>query len=316
MTTRIVSIALLGLACAWSLLAASTSRSVTVNCGHTGFRPMPMEGQAPERLDFRRPGKPRPEMWPPPPRDCPHTFTFRMDVIPEGPTAGERSGPDGQQLLLVHPGTGYSVRLYNPLPVRAGVTLSVDGLNTLTGQPGGPARGAKWMIAPHGTAVISGWQTGRRNARRFVFTAKRDSYARYRSDQLERDLTVNAGVIGAAYFWNSGELERALVHRYQPPGYWEAGGGVRLRSGKRPAAIGGVAPQEQSRGFDAGTGMGERLVNPVRSVWFDFDAGMYEPQGGLAIYYDFPGPSERTLGPFEDGGAFAPEMPGRTYITR
>lgn len=282
--------------------AASASRTVTVNCGHGGGAIPMMEG--------KRSIRHRPEIWPPPRPHCSHPFTFRMEVTPEGATDGERTGPDGNPLMLVRPGTTYTIRVYNPLPVRAGVTLSVDGLNTLNGKPGGAASGAKWIIAPHGTATISGWQTGSSSARRFVFTAKRESYASYRSESLGRDLTVNSGVIGAAFFWNAAELESALNHHWDPPAYEKdfAGGAARHMSKSRAPSAGAMS---EGRAFDAGTGMGERVVNAVRSVSFDFTAGMYSPSEALAIYYDFAGPGDHRPRPFDDSAGFAPEMPRR-----
>lgn len=288
--------------------AASASRTITVSC-RGGGGVMPMESH---RYTTKR----RPEIWPPPHPHCSHPFTFRMDVDPEGAIDGVRSGPDGAPLMLVRPGASYTIRVYNPLPVRAGVTLSVDGLNTLTGKPGGAASGAKWIIAPHGTATISGWQTGRESARRFVFTAKRDSYASYRSESLGRDLTVNSGVIGAAFFWNAAELESALNHHWDPPVAYRDGDHVRRASSKmRANAAGAAMPHTESgRSFEAGTGMGEHMVNAVRSVSFDFTAGMYSPGEALAIYYDFAGPEDHRPRPFDESG-YAPEMP-RNYRAR
>lgn len=295
--------------------AASTSRTVTVSCRRGGAVPVD------DRVYTRRPVLQKPSVvFPEPHPYCSHPFTFRMDVTPEGPISGERTSADGQPLMLVRPGVSYTVRLYNPLPVRAGVTLSVDGLNTLTGRPGGAVSGAKWMVQPHGSISISGWQTGRENARRFVFTAKRESYASYRSEQTGQDLTVNSGVIGAAFFWNAAELEGALEHHWDPPVAYDGHGIVR-RAKAMPGAASSLAPMEDARGFDAGTGMGESLAHPVRSVAFDFTAGMYNPAEALAIYYDFAGPGDNRPRPFEDaGGSFAPEMPnyreGRDYRAR
>lgn len=294
-----------------SVEAAGASRTVTVSCQRDGGGRV---GALIEARLGKSAWKPRPDRWQRPlTRGCTHPFTFRMEVVPEGPTDGERSGPNGQPLILVRPDTTYSIRLYNPLPVRAGVTLSVDGLNTLTGKPGGASSGAKWIIEPHGTVTISGWQTGSSSSRRFVFTGKHESYAAYRSDDLKRDLTVNSGVIGAAFFWNARELEGAIPHYDRPFAMESAGssysGGA---SNKRRASDSAAAAPSGGRTFDAGTGMGEHMVNPVRSVSFDFTAGMYSPGEALAIYYDFAGPGDTGPRPFEDGhGSFAPEMPQR-----
>src|SRR5262249_32968256 len=143
---------------------------------------------------------------------------------------------------------------------------------------------------------ISGWQTSSSGARRFVFTSRQESYASWRNS----DRTANCGVIGAAYFWNAEELANAL----RPPiDYLES----QIRSEKGHSAPGASLSRGSDEGarWQAGTGMGEHVSHPIRSVSFEYDAGMYDPEQSIVIFYDF---GERELdGPHP----FAPEMPSR-----
>jgi hypothetical protein len=187
----------------------------------------------------------------------------------------------GKSNITVSPGERYAVVLYNPLPVRVAVNLTIDGLNSISGNPGSPNEGRKWIIEPHSQVKISGWQVSAQHNRRFFFTTREESYAAWRSNAWARDLSVNCGVIGAAFFWSQKDLA--------PP--------ARITT----------APLSSARKEkpQAGTGMGEKRHHPVTTVEFDYDTGMYNPRNALVIYYDF-GPS-RPPQPFMDKG-FAPEQ--------
>jgi hypothetical protein len=73
-------------------------------------------------------------------------------------------------------GRQYAIRLRNPYPVRVAIALSVDGLNTIDARETSPAAARKWVLGPHQTVVIRGWQVSRTEARRFAFTTEPRSY--------------------------------------------------------------------------------------------------------------------------------------------
>jgi hypothetical protein len=239
----------------------------------------------------------------------PYSFTFEVEVI------SDREGPKhegrrwGRPFVTARPGEEYRVRVHNPLPVRVAANLSIDGLNSITGEPGSPAGGRKWIIEPFSWVDIAGWQVSHREARRFVFTSREGSYASWRSNEWGRDLSVNCGVIGVAYFWS----QRALDDHYhdnpvvisrprRTPGWPGGGFDSRTRGMMEPQ---GAPPGEAQQ--RAGTGMGRRRGNPVREVRFPYDRGMYEVRDAVLVYYDFPDKEPRPR-PFE-GGEFAPEQP-------
>jgi len=237
---------------------------------------------------------------------------------------GDEDGIKGETYRLGHPwvaakrGERFAVRLYNPLPVRVAVNLTVDSLNSITGKPSGIKDGDKWMIDPFSFITIRGWQVNGQEDRRFFFTDKHESYAKWREKTLGRHLSANCGVIGAAYFWSQKELDAYYeAHpEYRYPSYplpylkslpdncpycegaSAAVPSTRLQNKKIPEDL--AAKQR------AGTGMGERESNPTIQVQFDFDRGMFELSQAVVIYYDFA--DEPTPNPFP-GLSYAPEMP-------
>src|SRR5260221_5255479 len=134
------------------------------------------------------------------------SYGFRMEIVTDMEGVKPETYKNGRPFVTASKGERYSVRLYNPWPVRVAVNLTVDGLNSITGKPSGIADGHKWLIEPYSFITLRGWQVNGEEARRFFFTEKPKSYAKWRGDKLDKDLSVNCGVIGAAYFWSQKEL--------------------------------------------------------------------------------------------------------------
>ncbi|HWR97659.1 MAG TPA: hypothetical protein VN317_04490 [Candidatus Methanoperedens sp.] len=239
----------------------------------------------------------------------PYDFTFEVEVVSdrEGPKPESRRW--GRPFVTAFPGEEYRVRVHNPLPVPVAANLTIDGLNSITGDPGSPSGGSKWIIEPFSWVEITGWQVSRREARRFVFTSREGSYASWRSNAWGRDLAVNCGVIGVAYFWPQGALDEyyhdnpVVIRRPTWSPGWP-GGVPEAGMSDSMARQGAPAGEMQQR---AGTGMGQRQSNPVREVSFSYDRGMYEVREAVIIYYDFP-EEGRPPRAFDDDG-FAPEPP-------
>jgi hypothetical protein len=232
-----------------------------------------------------------------------HNYGFRVEIISDEDGVKAESLREGRPLVTARKGERYSIRLYNPLPVRVAVNLSVDGLNSITGKPSGIADGTKWIIDANSFITIRGWQVGADQARRFFFTDKPASYAAWRGEKVGKDLAANCGVIGAAYFWSRKELESYYDQYpiYRPSTRYsqsQARGAAEDAAKPSPSA-----PAEAQR---AGTGMGEREAHPTIQVDFRYDAGMYRVSDAVLIYYDFE--RNRRPDPFPDL-SFAPEMP-------
>lgn len=240
-----------------------------------------------------------------------HTYFFSMEIISDSEGTKHEYQKYGYTFIQAIPEERYAIRLHNPMPVRVAVNLMIDGLNSISGNPSSPSSGTKWLMDPHSSILIRGWQVNEISLRRFYFTTIEDSYALWQSHRLGQNLTVKCGVISAAYFWSKEELEEYFAKNpiYRKP------------SPVVPYSRKGVSPemlkedkmmhQEENR---AGTGMGEKDSHPVESVHFDYNMGMYQDRDMLKIFYDFGYPKPiyrpyqpRNENPFEE--KFAPEKP-------
>lgn len=212
-----------------------------------------------------------------------------------------RHGQTGR-VVAAYEGQEYSIVVRNPLPVRAAVLVTVDGLNTIDGTSSTADRGAKWMIEPYGTIQIDGWQTGDSRLRKFIFTRPQSSYAAWREYRDGRHYTHKLGEIRVAFFWSSHELHDAL-HRRGP--YWyerKYSPNQSLESGAD--ARSGAAPWYDPR---AGTGMGRYESNPVEMVNYYYDTGMYSERDSLIIYYSF------SHEPYWEAPIYPRPLPQRRY---
>lgn len=240
----------------------------------------------------------------------PYTYTFRVEVISDDAGTKGESWKDGKPFVTAVPEERYSIRLHNPMPVRIGVNLTVDGLSSITGGPVSPSKGKKWIIQPNSYVTIRGWQVSGDDSRRFFFTSKDASYAQWRSNSWGKDLSVNCGVIGAAYFWSKDEMQEWLdenpiykyTYREDRQGLEKDEISARKSQNVAPSAEGAPRPQ-------AGTGMGEHESHPVRHVDFHYDTGMYRVNQAVIIYYDFPPTPPPPPKPNPFPGGYAPEMP-------
>ncbi len=238
-----------------------------------------------------------------------YTYNFLVEVISDDIGTKYETYKNGHPFITANLEERYSLIIHNPLPVQTAVNLTIDGLNSITGKPCRPDDGSKWIIGPYSYITIRGWQVSGVDARRFYFTSKEASYASWRSNSWGKDLSVNCGVIGTAYFWNKKDLERYFeqnpVYEYtrKPVPY---NGHRRMDKENAPCmkekALAGEAEER------AGTGMGERESNPVESIRFEYNTGMYKVKDTLIIFYDFAKVRPKPQ-PFLEERDFAPEQP-------
>lgn len=201
---------------------------------------------------------------------------FELDVLVDGRALTEYS-ESGRLYVDASQGAEYELRLRNPLPDRVAVALSVDGLNTIDAEQTSAWNASKWVIEPHETITISGWQMSSERARRFYFTTERDSYAA----KLGRK--ANLGVITAVFYREKGRPIPITK-------------GEMDTSGPVPAA----EPQlraESSRDSRAATGIGRSVRHDVRTIDMELDS---HPAAELTIRYQYSREYSR-------GGRFCPE---------
>lgn len=254
------------------------------------------------------------------------SYRFRVEILSDNQGSKFESTKNGRPYVTASKGERYSVRIYNPMPVRVAVNLTVDGLNSISGKPSGISDGEKWMIDPYSTITIPGWQISNGEARRFFFTDKPKSYAKWRGDMTGKDLSVNCGVIGAAFFWNQQELDQYYAsHPIYRNNYTYNNKDYYLKRAPKPSqkaydTAGSAAapapsldmnrvdrePIREEAQEQAGTGMGERQSNPTYQVDFSYNTGMYSLSQALVIYYGFE--PVNVPNPFPDT-SFAPEQP-------
>lgn len=214
----------------------------------------------------------------------------------------------GRPTLKVRAGEEYSIVVHNPLPVRAAAAVSVDGLNTVDGKRTSPGKARKWMIEPHSSITITGWQTGSDTNRKFVFTQEEGAYAKWKEGREGKPYSRNLGVIGVAWFWNKAELHQAL---HPPKPFDDEQEYTKAEGDSHKKRMGAPAPSAPEAAGRAGTGMGQEQHHAVREVEFNGNAGMFSVKDVLKLYYEFAAEPAEPL-PFinekEEDGRFADDM--------
>lgn len=163
-------------------------------------------------------------------------------------------------------GREYALRITNPLGVRVGVALSVDGLNTIDASRLDAVSAVKWVLEPYESIVLEGWQVSSSAARRFVFTGERDSYG------AALGQTANLGVVEAVFFRERPRLPVPVAPR--PQTSREAPGRPAGEPGP-PEARSDASGREKSSAAPAddyaATGMGDRTRHDVTRVAIDLE---------------------------------------------
>lgn len=195
---------------------------------------------------------------------------FGLSVVVDGAARPEYADRGTLYVEAIR-GRDYALWITNPLPVRVAVALSVDGLNTIDARHAPAWDSRKWVLGPHETVVIEGWQVSGDSARKFVFTGEKDSYG------ARLGKTENLGVIEAVFFR---ERPRPAVRdRYAPaspaPSGEAAGSAARAESSQKSSAL--------SDDY-AATGMGGRTRHDVVEVRLELDP---TPAASLRIRYEF-----------------------------
>ena len=197
-----------------------------------------------------------------------------VDIL-VGDAPQPRYAHGGRWYVEARKGREYAIRLRNPYAVRVAVALSVDGLNTIDARETTAADARKWVLGPHETVTISGWQTSQTEARRFEFTTEARSYGQALGK------TANLGLISAVFF-----KERVPAIRPDPANDY---------AGRRTPAPRLSAPAEQeaaaaSHGDQkadneyAATGMGHRTGHRVAQVWLNLEDA---PVQTVNVRYEF-----------------------------
>jgi hypothetical protein len=214
---------------------------------------------------------------------------FRMDILVDGRPL-PRYPARGTVYIEALKGKGYAIRLYNPCDVRVAVALSVDGLNTIDARRTTARDARKWVLGPHETIVISGWQIDMNHARGFFFTSEQDSYAQWMGK------TQDMGVISAVFYRERvARIEPIVVPpidlRDRPEAQGAAGapsGASSQESARADASRKAGAPAPNMAAAEredyAATGIGDRTDHAVRRIQMNLED---QPAGSVSLRYEF-----------------------------
>lgn len=204
---------------------------------------------------------------------------FELSVLVDGLARPEmRKGPAVYVEALR--GREYALRVTNPLDVRVGVALAVDGLNTVDASRGDAVSAVKWILDPGESIVLEGWQVSRSHVRRFVFTGERDSYG------AALGKTADLGVIEAVFFRERSRRPAPVPPRRLGSDKGEAApapSSAGPADGADRSASGSMQAPALSDEY-AATGMGERAPHEVARVEVDLER---TPAARLRIRYEF-----------------------------
>jgi hypothetical protein len=241
-----------------------------------------------------------------------------VSIEVEGRTAPLYPAPDGSDrwYLEAHAGSRYAVRLTNRTGGRAGIVLTVDGLNAISGQRD-EGTGRMYVLDPWEEITVRGWRTSLSEVRRFTFVDERQSYAA-RSGKANRKMGwIEIAVYRERRPWvrrpwgDEGWVSRRAV---PPAGGAEAEGPSGERAEAAPpmasappaakaAPGGGAAPADrdavgrfapEARESYPGTGWGPRAHDPVVVVDFDPESA---PADRVTLRYEYAS-ALRALGIF------------------
>ena len=200
-----------------------------------------------------------------------HSSDLTLEVLVGGAPRPEYAAR-GSTYVEAERGREYTLRITNPLPVRVAVALAVDGLNTIDARHGDPRSAAKWVLDPHQTVEISGWQVSGKEARAFYFTGERGSYGAL----LGR--TENLGVIEAVFFRERPRVIPVITERLD-------GAAPERRAHGAGAKSGSAAPECSALADDyAATGIGERRRHEVVEIRIELES---EPAATIRLRYEF-----------------------------
>ena len=218
--------------------------------------------------------------------------SYSLEILVDGRPLAEYAAR-GKTYIEALEGRDYSLRLRNHTSSRIAVALSVDGLNTIDAKTTSAKGASKWILGPHETVTLEGWQTGPSTARRFFFTTEDRSYGSWLGK------TSNLGVISAVVFRekqhrpapihrpgqrdkrSSGmeENEESTQGRARGEARADAGAESQRKSKER------LAPQEPAPSDDlAATGIGNEFGHSVRRVRFNAEPS---PAVVMEVRYEY-----------------------------
>jgi hypothetical protein len=117
---------------------------------------------------------------------------YNVQILVDGKPVKEYT-KDGKTFVEAKSGTEYSVRIKNNSGRRAVAVVSIDGINTITGEVATPDS-TGYVVGAYSSIEVKGYRQDNEGGGRFKFTEKESGYSK------EVDGTgINSGVIGVAF---------------------------------------------------------------------------------------------------------------------
>jgi hypothetical protein len=209
-------------------------------------------------------------------RPIPYPQPFSVEVLVDSRPAVQYAAY-GIRYIEAIKSKEYAIRLHNPLGVRVAVALSVDGLNSIDARHTDASSARKWVLDPHQTITISGWQTDVEHARRFYFTTEEQSYGQWLGK------TKDLGIISAVFFRERAPEPPLPMMAPQSKSGAEAGG-ASSRDGARRQAPSNESAAKAAPDDYAATGIGRRVDHRVVGVYMDLEPA---PAATVNIRYEY-----------------------------
>jgi len=135
---------------------------------------------------------------------------FELVVCPNGRAAADEYLHQGNIWIEGRESSKYTLKFFNRTPFRVNVVFSVDGLDTIKGQPAGP-QSEGYVVNGNDSIEVPGWTLDGNSVAGFFFAKAGRAYVAASGNN-----TSNTGVIGAMVFR---ERSMAYASPYYPQGY-------------------------------------------------------------------------------------------------
>lgn len=206
----------------------------------------------------------------------PSAWPLELQVRVDGHTRPVYSH-GGKHYLEALKGREYTLVMINHSDRRLAVALAVDGLNTIDARHTEPRKAMKWVIEPHDTVEISGWQVSSDRARCFYFTSESDSYG------AALGQTQNLGIISAAVFREKAPAVEAEYRREAPAPATPGAGAPAESKGQLASSLDKQKCEDRAEDL-AATGMGDSMSHRVERVRMELEPN---PVQTINLHYEF-----------------------------
>lgn len=122
------------------------------------------------------------------------TSQFELQVCPNGRSKADEYYHQGTIWIEGREGSNYTLRFINKSSGKVGVVFSVDGLDTIKGNPAG-VNSDNYIVNAYDSLEVPGWVLHDQSAAQFYFTKAGRDYV-----SASGNNTSNTGVIGAMVF--------------------------------------------------------------------------------------------------------------------